>query len=108
MDFDLNGTGGPDASYVPVYDGHRQSGRASWMRPANRSRYEFSAYGRRKIFVDSAPPAINQIRKAGEHLPDRDVGRGFARTGLGLSRPVKSDFVTHHLKVADPAQCRNE
>ncbi len=65
MDFDLDGSGGPDAQYVPVYDGIGNLVALTNAAGKPVERYEYSAYGKQRIFVDATPPQINQIRKVG-------------------------------------------
>jgi RHS repeat-associated protein len=103
MDFDLNGSGGPDAQYVPVYDGIGNLIALTNAAGKPVERYEYSAYGKQKIFVDNTPPQINQIRKVGstfliemsEEVSLTEIQRqieegeiSLVGTGVGFSYPL--------------------
>lgn len=110
MDFDLNGTGGPDAEYVPVYDGIGNLVALTNASGKPIEKYEYSAYGRQKIFVDTTPPQINQIRKVGstfliemsEEVSLTEIQRQIQEGHIKLES-VGAGF-THNLVASQPVQ----
>jgi RHS repeat-associated protein len=68
FEVNLDGVGVPEQIYVPVYDssGNLVVLTDSAGKPVER--YEYSAFGLRRIFVDNTPPEILQVRKVGEEI----------------------------------------
>ncbi|HKI00989.1 MAG TPA: Ig-like domain-containing protein [Thermoanaerobaculia bacterium] len=68
LQVDLNGDGQADQTYAPIYDsmGNLVLMTGNGGKPIER--YEYTPYGERKIFVDSTPPAVEQVRVKGSAL----------------------------------------
>jgi hypothetical protein len=104
---DFNGSGQPGQIYAPVYDSTGNLAVMTGNAGKPIERYEYTPYGERKIFVDTTPPAVEQVRVEGNALwveisegvsPDAlaEAGTGLKlinlanqqEIGTGVAQPV--------------------
>jgi RHS repeat-associated protein len=65
---DFNSSGQPGQIYAPVYDSTGNLAVMTGNAGKPIERYEYTPYGERKIFVDTIPPAVEQVRVKGNAL----------------------------------------
>jgi RHS repeat-associated protein len=68
FEVNLDGVGAPEATYIPVYDSAGNLVVITDHAGKPIERYEYDAFGLRRIFVDTVPPEILQVRKEGTTL----------------------------------------
>ncbi|HEX3553446.1 MAG TPA: Ig-like domain-containing protein [Thermoanaerobaculia bacterium] len=68
LQVDLDGNGDPEQTYAPLYDSTGNLVELTGNNGKPIERYEYTPYGQRKIFVDSTPPAVEQVRVKGNAL----------------------------------------
>ncbi len=115
LQVDVDGDGDAEQTYAPLYD---ETGNLVVMTGANGKpieRYEYTPYGRRKVFVDLTPPAVEQVRVKGSELwvelseevaSEALAGNAPALTNVASQQPVGIEEVVQPVVTGRQARRR--